>query len=75
MARVQKNEKPKRYHGVHVVLDQVKKATSLDEFKKANPNIFDHLGENENAAYAELFKDVSAPVAKAEATKADAPKV
>lgn len=47
----------KRVFDVDVNGDAVKKAPTLDEFKKLNPSIFDHLGESENAAYEELFKE------------------
>lgn len=51
----------KRVFDVDVNRDAAKKASTLDEFKKLNPSIFDHLGDNENAAYEELFKEFGTP--------------
>jgi hypothetical protein len=74
MSNEKKTEKPKRIHGVDVNRSTVKRAATLAEFKTANPHIFDHLGENESAAYAELWEEgYAAPaVAAAPATTAKA---
>jgi hypothetical protein len=53
-----KKEKPKRIQGVSVNRAAVKKAVDLEAFKKANPEIFSHLSdEDQTAAYAELFAE------------------
>jgi len=48
-----------RIYGVDVVRSLVKSGKDLAEFKKNNPDIFDHLGDKENAAYEELYKEFS----------------
>lgn len=60
------NKRPKRIYNVDVVRSLVKPGKNLEEFKTANPNIFDHLSKDEeDAAYAELYEEFKpSPVAK-----------
>lgn len=63
----------KRIYDVDVNRSAIKKSSSLDEFKKLNPHIFDHLGDKEASAYAELWAEYNpAPVAKATTGTGDA---
>lgn len=53
-----KKEKPKRIKDVSVNRAAVKKADNLEAFKKANPEIFSHLSdEDQAAAYGELWAE------------------
>jgi aldehyde:ferredoxin oxidoreductase len=53
-----KKEKPNRIKGVSVNRAEVKKAASLEEFKKVNPEIFSHLSdEDQDASYKELYAE------------------
>lgn len=73
MSKEASSEKPKRVYDVDVNRAALKKAGSLDEFTKLNPDIFDHLGVNESAAYAELWKEgvyTTAPATPAKAVPA-----
>jgi len=64
-----------RIYGVDVVRSLVKPGKDLVEFKKNNPDIFDHLGDKENAAYEELYKEFSpAPKAASPAPSGEAAK-
>lgn len=56
-----KAEKPKRIFDVDVNRAAIKPANSLDEFKKVNPSIFDHLGDQETKAYEELWAEGKTP--------------
>lgn len=68
-------KKPARIHGVDVARSLVKPAGNLADFKKNNPFIFDHLGDQEDAAYEELFKEFSpAPKAVSPAPSGEAAK-
>lgn len=68
-------DKPKRIFDVDVNRSIVKPGKDLAEFKKNNPHIFDHLGDKENAAYEELFKEFSpAPKAASPAPSGEAAK-
>ncbi|HEY4288268.1 MAG TPA: hypothetical protein VGN00_14285 [Puia sp.] len=61
-----KKDKPKRIFGVDVSRNDVKEAANLEAFKKANPNIFDHLpAHQEDEAYKELAAEgyIIAPAA------------
>lgn len=51
----------KRIHDVDINRTALKKAGSLEEFKKLNPDIFSHLAD-QDGAYAELFAEVTPPV-------------
>lgn len=68
MSNEKKTDKPKRIHGVDVNRAALKTAANLDAFKAANPHIFDHLGVNEPAAYAELWEEGYATPAAAGAS-------
>lgn len=57
------DKKPARIYDVDINRAAVKKASTLEEFKKLNPNIFDHLAENESAAYELLFKEFGTALA------------
>lgn len=60
----EKKKPAPRIHDVDVNRDALKKAGSIDEFKKLNPNIFDHLGDKETVAYAELWAELNPPANK-----------
>jgi len=69
------NKKAPRIYDVDVVRSLVQPGKDLAEFKKNNPHIFDHLGDKENAAYEELYKEFSpAPKAASPAPSGDAVK-
>lgn len=57
----------KRIYDVDVNRAALKKAKSLDEFVKLNPNIFDHLGDTEPLAYAELWEEQKSALASKDA--------
>lgn len=52
----------KRIHDVDVNRAALKKAGSLEEFKKLNPEIFSHLAD-QDGAYAELYAEFTPAMA------------
>jgi hypothetical protein len=64
--------KAKRIRDVDVNRDVLKKAASLEEFKKLNPNIFSHLAD-QDGAYVELYAEVNPPAAAKPAAPAASP--